>query len=644
MSNRKKKGSQDLYATDRVAVNLYSNIVSDFQRSEGKSFYAESVRELHTDISAFRSREAKEVGYISVGRFKRTKQVESILKKYRFKKDNFTDDELLQRTLDGYLERQLRIAQPMPLRPTGLKVLQRARLIAKRILGEFPGDEVVNNVRFGRKSSIGCPLSLAYLDEKLSNADAFTGTAETSAFFMNQVLPGDHILQKILASHDFVALKDQMNIGYLNLVSVPKTWESYRMITPLTLLGLFYSYGIGRIVTCLLAKHGLNIAKLQQKHAELVEEFSRSLKHATADVKGGSDNYTSALLNRVLPRPWYVALRKTFVRTIHLDGGERSLATESILPMGNGATFPIETLVFYCLIKAIGELTNTKGIYSVYGDDLIYPSRIHQYVAAVFPQLHIELNLSKTFVKYPFRESCGSDFYRGQDVRPYFLKGESQMLTRVRYEAFLYKVYNGLTRRWSELEIPSTLRWLLSELAMVSHTIYRVPPTYPDYSGIKVSSWTEIPLCYNNLSYSKIHLMHYDGSRWFTFRFLQETPQKRLVRSIEPYYWLSLQGISDDISEDEYKRASIAVFNTEVVASVRRTALEVVRNRIDVPQLAEKSSSLSWKRVKLAPLVYFRGKRKVVKKQYRYDGYVASRSGSTVSVAETEPGTISDWA
>lgn len=644
--------------TGTVVAKLYNNLLRDFRTTEGNDFFAGAEHDLLTNVAAFRDRPKMgnlENGFVSVRTYKRTKQMENLLKKFRFSTDAYTDDELMDRTVKKFLDDQVRLHDPLPLRCTGRKVLQRARIIARRILGEYPGDEVVENVRFGRKSSIGCPYSDAYLDFKLSDKGAFTGTKETSKFFFDQVLPGDHILQRILKNHDFVAIKEQLNTSYLNLVEVPKTWESYRDITPMTLLGLFFSYGLARVVTSRLNESGLRISKLQDIHRNLVRKYSLTRSHVTADLSAASNSITSTLLNFVLPRPWYCAAKKTFVRTLRIDGVDFS--TVSVLPMGNGATFPLETLVFYCIIKAIGELLGVKGTYSVYGDDLIYPAKIHRYVVTVFPQLHLKLNLDKTFNAFPFRESCGADFYRGQDVRSYYVKGEAENLTRVRYEAFLYKVYNGLTARWEPLEIRETLTWILSELAMVSHGILRVPPSYPDYSGVKVRHPREVPLSYELLPFVPVQIMHNTlqpgskaglkgksyGSTWYVFDYLTQTAKKRVVHSTMPYYWLSLQGLRDEVVEDEYKLAEPMLWSPLGEARLslhgrRRLALEWLQS-----QKEPLGSSLTWIKTQLPPKVFYVKGRKMVKERTNYTFFVDSRQGSTVSKKTAKTDSISDW-
>jgi hypothetical protein len=617
--SKKVKRNGTVYSTGRAAINLYSCLSRDFASYDGID-NSRKLGLLYTNIAEFRNEPDKALGLISPYRFKQHAQLNNFLKKFRFEQDAFTDDELSEKTVTSFIAEQHRLHEPLPLRITGKAVLGRARQIAQSILGDFSEEEVVDNVQFGKKSSIGCPLRDAYIDHKLIDGEALTGTVETTKYFRQQVLPGDHVLKRIMKHHDFDALKEQLEYNHLKLVEVPKTWKSYRLITPLTLLGLFYSYGIGRVVQMRLKEFGLDIQRLQNRHRRLVRLFTDDqdkkhyLKYATADLSAASDSITSELLNRILPRRWYTALKKTFVRKLILSD-DRSISSASVLPMGNGATFPVETLVFYCIIRAIGDLLGVKGIYSVYGDDLIYPSRIHEYVVEIFPQLHLRLNLDKTFVKFPFRESCGADFYRGHDVRPYYLKGEASDLTRVRYEAFLYKVYNGLLQRWEPGEIRGTVNWILAELAMITDKILLVPPSYPEESGVRVSDYDQIPLGYDFLPFSKPRQVFCHGSRWYEFEFLLKTAQERPVKATEPYYWLALQGLDDELDLEPWKFVERA-----------RGLFGFARQ-----------SSLKWqKQQMLIKKFWFKG-RLVKKMRTKYTAVVTSRNSDTVSTATTRP-------
>lgn len=613
----KRKAVSCHYDTDKVARSIWATLLRDFRTSEGENFCRKAENAFYTDFTEFRDDSIyPELAEVPVGRFKRYMQLRSLLKKYRFAKDVFTNEELEKKTLDKYFIEQERLAFHTPMGPLALKVVQRARKIARSILGEFSPEDTIIQAKFGKKSSIGCPLSLAYIDEKLSNVRAFTGSSQCSRWFFGSVLSGDKLLSQMVDRMDLRAHPENLEHESLNLINVPKSWKTYRTITPLTLLSLFYSYGVGKQVTERLQKAGLDIRKLQHRHRKLVKQFSMSRTHATADLSAASDSLTSEILNRILPRPWYVALKKAMTHQVvyNLAGKTVQAYTESVLPMGNGFTFPVETLIFYCIIKAIGDLAEVGGLFSVYGDDLIYPSRLHKYVVGIFPHLKLVLNLDKTFVSYPFRESCGSDYYRGCDVRPFFLQGERELLTRTQYLAFLYKTYNGLTRRWDEDEIRSTLRYLLIEIASVTSSILRVPPGFPDTAGIKVENPGVVPLGMFELPLSPIVANFCNGSRWFAFTYLSSTSSRRFVKLVEPYYWLALQGKTDEISQNFWV-TDFSCYN-------------------EAP-----ASSLNWvKQVKRR--YYKRGGRKILKKHVSYLPSVASRSGTILKIKD---GFISDW-
>lgn len=619
------------YSTDGLAKNLWQTLLSDFRAFEGRSFCEKAENAFHSGVMAFRGYDFPECGIVDPMRYKMYAQMESVLKKYRFAEDLYTDEELFNRTVAGYFDDQLRLTEPMATKLSSSRVLQTARKIAASILGDFTQEEIVASAKFGKKSSIGCPLSLAYIDHKLTNIKAFTGSSECVEWFKEVYLPGDPLLTSIvkplLGSENTMLEHDS-----LNLITVPKTWKKLRLITPLTLVGLFYSYGIGGVVEDRLKSVGLNISTLQHRHRRLVKKFSTSFKygdchggsHMTADLSSASDSLTSELLNRILPRKWYTLCKKMFSHQVLIDG--KAHYTSSVLPMGNGATFPLETLIFYCLIKAIGTLTGTRGIYSVYGDDLIYPSSIHKYVATVFPDLRLKLNGDKTFRAYPFRESCGADYYRGVDVRPFQFKGEHRELTRTQYLAELYKVYNGLLVRWGEEMITRTLRFLLTEMTRVSDLIHRVPPSYPETSGIRVRCFRDIPLKALMFPWSETRCIAQHGSRWYTFRLLQESRNKRYVERHLPYYWLKLSGGDDE----PFDHSTVS----PITAS---TLLNLDRYFRDPP------SVLQWEKT-FKYIKRFFGKKTKVKRVKRKRPYVSARAPlPRYAYGQVRSGSISDW-
>lgn len=617
---RKQKDVRIKYDTDSMAKQLFAMLVRDSRLTQGINFAENASKAFGQGVKQFRTYEFPTYGLVDIYRFKWNYQLANLFKKYRFQEDLYDDDELLHRTHKAHFETEMFLASLGTPRYTSKLVLQRAREIAKRILGRYDPDWTFEASRFGKKSSIGCPLSLAYIDKKLSDVGAFTGSTQCSKWFVEEYLPGDPLLTRIVSP----LLKSKacdLEHDSLNLVEVPKSWKILRGITPLTLLALFYSYGVGDQVEDRLREVGLDIRRLQGKHRKLVKRFSRRRNddtiggsHATVDLQAASQSLTSVLLNQVLPREWYNACKKTFCRQLIV--GDAETYTSSVLPMGNGLTFPVETLVFYCLTKAIGELTHTEGIYSVYGDDLIYPSKLHPYVARIFPDIGLRINADKSFVRAPFRESCGSDFYRGADVRPFFLPDARHQATATQYAVWLYQVYNGLTRRWNPCEIPWTLRTLIAELSYVlRRPLYRVPLTFPDTSGIKVARPTDIPD--QNAIWEPIRVHFADGSRWYCFKYLRMTSLRRAVESVEPYYWLKLAGRDDEV--DPYLNWWDTDFS--------------FRHEVPIPDFR-------WEFVRYRKYKFY-GK---VKKTPVYEARCSCRPKADIyKTSKTKTGSISDW-
>lgn len=605
-------------STDTLAESIWSCLHEDF--NFGSTFASAKLALRSKQVKAFREGLDREVGLTTPLRFKQLAQLQNLLKKYRFSDDVYTSDELEELTNKKYLANQLRIATErfQPRQASSFEVLKAARTIAREILGPIDPEEIIELAKFGKKSSIGCPLRLAYIDHKLSDRRAFTGSTECSKWFFNNVLPKDPILDRIVKRLRLTPQHKNFELDHLVLENVPKTWKVHRGITPLTLLGLYYTYGVGRAVQRRLKEHGLDIRFLQDSHRHLIRRFSITCRHVTADLSAASDSLTSDLLNAVLPRPWYNLVKKSFTHQVKVGGALHF--TESVLPMGNGLTFPVETLIFYCLVKAIGDLTGTKGTYSVFGDDLIYPRRIHRYVSAIFPRLGILLNMDKTFVSYPFRESCGEDFYQGVSVRSFYLRnGESATLKGRRLESYLYKIINGLRRRWDDHEIPTTLNFLLRMLSCNTFRVLRVPPQFPDESGIKVVDPSHHVLGNEYVPYEPITVSFHDGSRWFAFNYLRAVAKKRFIVEQEPYYWQTLSGDTDipDTGLIHYSRGQYYVSASQ--------------------------PNVNWLEYQHKRWLPSKGGRSHMVKRKKLRPYVASRVVEQIKLQRNRSNTCSDW-
>lgn len=95
--------------------------------------------------------------------------------------------------------------------------------------------------------------------------------------------------------------------------------------------------------------------------------------------------------------------------------------------MGSALTFPIEAMVFLtCAFHGISTALNRDFSYSllkeyrdrvrVYGDDIIVPAEFATDVIQSLELFGFKVNDRKSFWTGLFRESCGKEFYAGEDV------------------------------------------------------------------------------------------------------------------------------------------------------------------------------------------------------------------------------------
>jgi hypothetical protein len=182
----------------------------------------------------------------------------------------------------------------------------------------------------------------------------------------------------------------------------------------------------------------------------------------------------------------------------HTDDVTNSQYLASVMLMGSGHTFPLQTILFYALAKATCDLLKIKGIVSVYGDDIIVPNAAAQVLTRVFSMLGFSINTEKsawseTFVhSYKFRESCGGDYVNGYPVRPWMPERIIEDVRKTTYVAEIHKLLNGVNGFWHPTEVPGLCDFLLKELDRVC-TVTFVPDFETETSGIRMnlSPWLE---------------------------------------------------------------------------------------------------------------------------------------------------------
>ncbi len=203
---------------------------------------------------------------------------------------------------------------------------------------------------------------------------------------------------------------------------VPKTFRIRRTITKAPTLDGFVQLGIGDFMADRLKRAGVDLRD-QTRNQRLALEGSITGALATLDLSDASQTVAKGLVESLLPFDWWDFLRSFRSNEVHLqlNGEQKVVRLESFSSMGNGFTFPLETLIFYALASAcVGKEDLEKT--AVYGDDIIVPVYAVPLLIEVLTACGFVVNKKKSFWSGSFRESCGKDYLSGTDVRPCFIK------------------------------------------------------------------------------------------------------------------------------------------------------------------------------------------------------------------------------
>lgn len=289
-----------------------------------------------------------------------------------------------------------------------------------RILGPFSMVKLLELSRWGPRTTSSCK------GLRLSAPEKFASRPDTTASF----LPRARLLMPLLPSWsaaladcDYGTLVNPMfNIIRGNRITfVPKTSEIDRVIAVEPHINSFFQNGLGRMIRermRFVAKVDLSSQALNQRLAKL---GSVTNDLATIDLEGASDTISRELVRELLPEDWFEWLDLARSHEGTLDGV--SLRYEKFSSMGNGATFDLESMIFYSLSAAVCELLDYNEFWvNVFGDDIVVPSGVYGALTEVFDHLGFIVNLKKSFHDSPFRESCGHDYFKGVQVRPVYLK------------------------------------------------------------------------------------------------------------------------------------------------------------------------------------------------------------------------------
>lgn len=229
-------------------------------------------------------------------------------------------------------------------------------------------------------------------------------------------------------------------VNYNKITLVPKTALVHRTIAVEPLLNGYVQKGIDEYIRRRLFRFGIDL-KDQSRNQRLA--YFGSLPgtdpFATIDLSSASDLISLELAKDILPPDWFELLNST--RSPAYKLGNTVTRYNKFVSMGNGFCFPLETLIFASVCVATYRRHAHPLDFSVYGDDIVVRGSLAGEVIENLRLIGFRHNPRKTFTKGPFRESCGADWFNGEDVRPVTLDYELDSLSNV------FKLHNLTLRR-----------------------------------------------------------------------------------------------------------------------------------------------------------------------------------------------------
>lgn len=220
--------------------------------------------------------------------------------------------------------------------------------------------------------------------------------------------------------------------GAARVILVPKDSRGPRLISAEPSSYMFIQKGLSSKLVDTVEKHPLTKRRVnftsQKINRRLALRGSIDGRYDTIDLSEASDRVSLELVKRLFKGTSLLGslLATRTPRTV-LPSGE-TIKLRKFAPMGSALCFPIEALSFWALgagllhVYAGLPIRKAARMLYVYGDDIIMQHGYAPYLIWGFQKVGLKVNLPKSCLSGFFRESCGCDAYRGQDVTPIKLR------------------------------------------------------------------------------------------------------------------------------------------------------------------------------------------------------------------------------
>jgi hypothetical protein len=165
----------------------------------------------------------------------------------------------------------------------------------------------------------------------------------------------------------------------------------------------------------------------QESNQLLAQKGSLSGDLATLDLSEASDRVVNRYVIDLFSGGKLLSKQIQACRSTRADVLGQVITLTKFASMGSALTFPVEAMYFLALIclgisKELKRPLTRKDIKSlagqvrVFGDDIIVPKEYVDSVISTLEDFSLKVNENKSFWTGNFRESCGKEYYKGQDV------------------------------------------------------------------------------------------------------------------------------------------------------------------------------------------------------------------------------------
>jgi len=216
----------------------------------------------------------------------------------------------------------------------------------------------------------------------------------------------------------------------------------------------------------------------QTPNQRMADEGSREGTLATLDLSEASDRVSNQIVERLFACHPYLNSAVQACRSTHADAFGEVVNLTKFASMGSALTFPVEAMVFLVIVfLAVEEGLNRPLVrrdleryrrkVRIYGDDIIVPVGLVRPVIDLLETYGLKVNRRKSFWTGKFRESCGREFYDGEDVSivrvrrnfPSSPADAAEATSMVSLRNQLYFAGYWETCKWLDEEVRKVLRY-----------------------------------------------------------------------------------------------------------------------------------------------------------------------------------------